>query len=42
MSLMGNGKSDVRNHFSTHRKAYLHLDSAESRPPMLASKPNSR
>ena len=30
MSLIGNGKSDVRNHFSTHRKANLHLVSKES------------
>lgn len=32
MTLLGNGKSDVRNHFSTHRKANLHLVSAETQP----------
>jgi hypothetical protein len=32
MSLIQNGKSDVRNHFSTHRKAHLHLVSSENRP----------
>jgi hypothetical protein len=32
VSLIGNGKSDVRNHFSTHRKSNLHLVSAESHP----------
>lgn len=30
MSLIGNGKPDVRNHFSTHRRSNLHLVSAES------------
>ena len=30
MTLLGNGKSDVRNHFSTHRKSNLHLVSRET------------
>jgi hypothetical protein len=29
MSLIGNGKSSVRNHFSAHRKTNLHLVTAE-------------
>lgn len=32
MTLLGNGKSDVRNHFSTHRKSNLHLVSKETQP----------
>lgn len=32
MSLIRNGKSDVRNHFSKHRKSNLHLVPAESQP----------
>ena len=32
MTLNGNGKSDVRNHFSTHRKTKLHLVSREAQP----------
>ena len=32
MTLIGNGKSDVRNHFSTHRKSNLHLVSKETQP----------
>jgi hypothetical protein len=32
VTLLGNGKSDVRNHFSTHRKSNLHLVSKETQP----------
>jgi hypothetical protein len=32
VTLIGNGKSDVRNHFSTHRKSNLHLVSRETQP----------
>ena len=32
MTLIGNGKSDVRNHFLTHRKSNLHLVSKETQP----------
>ena len=32
MTLNGNGKPDVRNHSSTHRKSNLHLVSRETQP----------
>jgi hypothetical protein len=32
MTLLGNGKSDVRNHLSTYRKANLHLVSKGTQP----------
>ena len=32
MTLNGNGKPDVRNHSSTHRKSNLHLVIKESQP----------
>ena len=35
MSLIRNGKSDVRNHFSTHRKSNLHLVATEDQPVVV-------
>lgn len=32
MGLIGNGKSDVKNHFSSHRRKHLHLASSNSQP----------
>jgi hypothetical protein len=32
MTLLGNGKSDVRNHLSTDRKSNLHLVSTKTQP----------
>lgn len=37
MTLIGNGKSDARNHFSTHRKSNLHLVSRETQPDPAGS-----
>jgi hypothetical protein len=36
VTLPGNGKSDVENHFSTHRKSNLHLVTRETQPDPAA------
>jgi hypothetical protein len=37
MNLMGNGNSDVKNHFSKDRRSNLHLVSAESQGDVVGA-----